>query len=117
MRLHDYLDYQAREHPDEEFAVHGDRRLTYREALAETNRLANAFVSAGLQVGDRIAVLSKKSVEYATVYYGASKAGVVPVPLNYRLAPSEGTSIITHSGAKLLVAADEYVGAIDGIRG
>src|SRR3990172_1715627 len=99
MRLHDNLYYQVREHPDEEFAVQGDRRLTYREAVAETNRLANAFVSAGLQIGDRVAVLSKNSVEYAVLYYGASKAGVVPVPLNYRLA------------------ADEYVSAIDGMRG
>src|SRR3990172_13310480 len=116
MRLHDFLDYQAREHPDEEFAVQGDRRLTYREALAEANRLANAFVSAGLQIGDRIAVLSKNNIEYAILYYGASKAGVVPVPLNYRLAPGEWTYIINDAGAKLLIAADDYAGAIDGIR-
>src|SRR3990170_2511157 len=117
MRLHDFLDYQAREHPDEEFAVQGDRRLTYREALAEANRLANAFVSAGLQVGDRIAVLSKNNIEYAVLYYGASKAGVVPVPLNYRLAPREWTYIINDSQARMLIAAGEYVSAADALRG
>src|SRR3989304_3407042 len=116
MRLHDFLDYRAREHADEEFAVHGDRRMTYREALAQVNRLANALVSAGLQVGDRIAVLSKNSIEYAVIYYGASKAGVVPVPLNYRLAPGEWSYIINDAGAKLLIAADDYVNAIDPIR-
>jgi len=29
MRLHDYLDYHAREHPNIDFAVLGDRRVTY----------------------------------------------------------------------------------------
>jgi len=43
MRLHDYLDYQARERPEADFAVQGTRRLTYREALTEVNRLANAL--------------------------------------------------------------------------
>jgi len=116
MRLHDYLDYRAREHAGDEFAVQGDRRLTYRDALAETNRIANALVSAGLQAGDRIAILSKNSIEYALLYYACAKAGVVPVPLNYRLSPGEWTFIINDAGAKLLIAADEYVGAIDGVR-
>ncbi|MGB2695766.1 MAG: long-chain-fatty-acid--CoA ligase [Dehalococcoidia bacterium] len=116
MRLHDYLDYRAREHADSEFAVEGDRRVTYSEAQAEVNRLANAFVASGLQLGDRIAILSKNSVEYAITYYAASKAGVVPVPLNYRLAPGEWSYIINDAGAKLLIAADEYVNAIDPVR-
>ena len=34
MRLHDYLDYQAREQPDIEFAVQGDRRMTFGEAAS-----------------------------------------------------------------------------------
>ncbi len=117
MRLHDFFDYRARERPDEEFAVQGDRRMTYREAAAEVNRLANAFLSAGLAAGDRVTVLSKNSIEYAVFYYGASKAGVVPVPLNYRLAPPEWAYIVNDAGAKMLIAADEYVKAIDSIRG
>jgi fatty-acyl-CoA synthase len=116
MRLHDYLDYRAREHAGEEFAVQGDRRITYREALAETNRLANALIDAGLQPGDRVAILSKNSIEYAILYYAASKAGVVPVPLNYRLAATEWAYIINDAGAKLLIAADEFVSAIDPVR-
>lgn len=117
MRVHDYLDYHAREHPDVDFAVQGDRRLTYREAAAEANRVANAFVSTGLRVGDRVGLLSKNSIEYVILYYGAFKAGVVPVPLNYRLAPAEWAFIIKDAQAKMLIACGDYVGAADGIRG
>ncbi len=116
MRLHDFLDYHAREHGDTEFAVQGNQCLTYCEALAETNRLANALVSAGLEIGDRIAVLSKNSIEYVLLYFAASKAGVVPVHLNYRLAPPEWSYIINDAGAKLLLAGDEYLCLVDPIR-
>jgi len=42
MRLHDFLDYRAREQGEAEFAIHGDRRITYRDALTEVHRLANS---------------------------------------------------------------------------
>ncbi len=117
MRLHEYLDYHAREQPDVEFAVQGERRMTFGEAVVEANRLANAFVSAGIQIGDRVAFLSKNSIEYALMYYGASKAGVVPVPINYRLAAPEWAYIINDAEAKMLIVSSEYVGAAGGIRG
>jgi len=116
MRLHDYLDYQAREHPDKDFAILGDRKVTYAEALKEANRVANAMAGAGLEIGDRVAVLSKNSIEFVILFYAASKAGVVLVPLNYRLAPPEWAYIINDSGAKMLIAAAEYAPPLDGIR-
>jgi len=116
MRLHDFLDYHAREHGDAEFAIQGDRRLIYRDALVQVNRLANAFVSIGLQSGDRIAVLSKNSIEYVLLYFAASKAGVVPVHLNYRLAAREWSYIINDAGTKLLLAGGDYPLALEAIR-
>jgi acyl-CoA synthetase (AMP-forming)/AMP-acid ligase II len=116
MRLHDFLDYQARERGEAEFAIQGARHITYREALAETNRLANAFISAGLRIGDRLAMLSKNSIEYVLLYFAASRAGVVPVPLNYRLAPAEWSYIINDAGAKLLLAEGGFVDAVEQIR-
>ncbi len=116
MRLHDYLDYHAREHADVEFAVLGDRSMTYAEAAAEANRLANAFVSAGLEMGDRVAILSKNSIEYPLLFYAAAKAGVVPVPLNYRMAAPEWVYMMNDAQAKMLVASAAYVSVVDGFR-
>src|SRR5437870_3134755 len=116
MRLHDFLDYQAREYGDGEFAIQGERHVTYSEAFAEANRLANAFINAGLQIGDRLAMLAKNSIEYVLLYFAASKAGVVPVPLNYRLAPAEWSYILTDAGVKVFLAAGEYLPAVESIR-
>lgn len=115
-RLHDFLDFWTEQQPDVEFAVDRRRRMSYREAQAATRLIAAAFLDAGLQRGDRIAILGKSSVEYALIYFAASRVGVVPVPLNYRSAPAEWEYVARDAGARLLLVADIYHSAIDQLR-
>jgi acyl-CoA synthetase (AMP-forming)/AMP-acid ligase II len=117
MRVHDYLDFHARRNPEAEFAVFGGRALSYADALRESNRIANAFVRAGLAKGDRVAVLAKNCADFALLYYGAFKAGVVLVPLNYRLVGPEWAYIGSDAGVRAVIARGELVGAIDRVRG
>jgi acyl-CoA synthetase (AMP-forming)/AMP-acid ligase II len=117
MRLHDTLDYSAREFPDADFAFFRGRRLSYREAVATANRMANALVGAGLASGERFAVLSKNSIELALLYYAGSKAGAVPVPLNYRLAAPEWSYIVRDAGARVLFAQASLAEALEPVRG
>jgi acyl-CoA synthetase (AMP-forming)/AMP-acid ligase II len=112
MRLHDFLEYRARTQPETTFVEFGDQRLSYAEADAAANRFANALIAAGLAPGERFAFLSKNCVEYALLYFAASKAGVIPVPLNYRLAPPEWIYIVNDSESRLLIARGEFVDAI-----
>jgi acyl-CoA synthetase (AMP-forming)/AMP-acid ligase II len=117
MRLHDYFDWHAREQPDAPFAYFAGREISYAEAQARANQIANALVAEGLATGTRIAFLAKNCAEYAIFYYGAAKAGAVPVPLNFRLAPPEWSYIVNDAGAELLFARGALVDAIDPIRG
>ncbi len=116
MRLHDFFNYHVRENPNSAFAAMGDPTLTYGEASKQINRLANAFASSGIKKGDRVAFLSKNSIEYALMYYAGARSGVVPVPLNYRLVPRKWAFIINDSRAKMLIASPEYLEAVDGVR-
>jgi acyl-CoA synthetase (AMP-forming)/AMP-acid ligase II len=116
MHLHDNLDYSAREHPDAVFAEFQGRQVTYREAAAATNRLANALAGAGLTPGDRFAVLSKNSIEMVYLYYAGSKVGAVPVPLNFRLAPPEWSYIVRDAGARMLFAQGALADALEPVR-
>ena len=117
MRLHDFLDFFAREQPDAECIVFAGRTWTYAQVRDEANRIANGLIAAGIQAGDRVAVLTKNCPELISFYYGCFKAGAVPVPLNYRLAPAEWAFIVNDAGARLLVARGEYVAAVAAVRG
>jgi|TARA_B100000315_G_scaffold259073_1_gene313490 acyl-CoA synthetase (AMP-forming)/AMP-acid ligase II len=116
MRLHDYLEYYARENPDHPYAEMDGVVVSYGEADIRANQIAHALLSAGLAKGDRFSYLSKNSIDMAIMFFAASKVGIVPVPLNYRLAPKEWLYIVTDSESKLLLAADEFLDGIDSIR-
>jgi acyl-CoA synthetase (AMP-forming)/AMP-acid ligase II len=116
MRLHDQLDRWAEQTPESEFAVHGSRGMTWREAWVRVNRLANALVALDLPVGVRVPVLARNSIEYVLLYYAASRASVVPVPLNYRSAPPEWIHAIRDCQAGLVIADSTQLAAVDAIR-
>ena len=114
MRLHDVFDWMARDHGDLEFAVDGDRRISYADAWREANQLANGLAAAGLDRGDRWAILAKNSIDFLVAYLAAAKSGAVLVPLNYRLAPAEWAYILNDAGARVLIAQEPFARALAG---
>lgn len=116
MRVHDYLDFFAREQADEACLILGDRRLSYGEVHAASRRLANALLDAGLGRQERFGVLAKNSIETVIAYLAGSMAGVVPVPLNWRLAPPEWAYILADAQIKLLIAEQGFCQQVDTIR-
>lgn len=116
MRVHDFLTYWSINTPDRVCVEDGSTSFTYREVEQRSTRFAAALAGLGLRSGDRIALLSKNAAEWATLYYGAFKAGVVPVPLNFRLHPREWSYQLQDSGARAIFVGPEFVGGIDSIR-
>ena len=117
MLLHEHLEKGAEKKPNFSFSEFEKKSLSYHEANLLSNKLANKFVDEGLQVGDRFAFLAKNCTEMAIMYYAASKVGVVPVPLNYRLADQEWSYIINDSKAKLIIVkGNEYANRINMIK-
>lgn len=116
MRLHDYLEFFAKEKPDHPYAEMDGVTTTYAEADRRANCICNGMLESGLEKGDRFSYLSKNSIDMAIMYFAASKAGIVPVPLNYRLAPREWLYIINDAESKALFCEQEFVAGIDSIR-
>ena len=116
MRIHDYLDYWASRLPDEVCITDGAESLTWAQMRDWSGQIGQ-WLADQLEPEARFSVLSKNSFEIAGLYFGASRAGVVPVPLNTRLAPPEWAFILEDTGVDLLVAEEEFADAIDGLRG
>ncbi|WP_241383952.1 long-chain-fatty-acid--CoA ligase [Rhodococcus sp. CH91] len=114
MRVHDLLDHWARRFPDEVYVTDETRTLTWREMQDWTLRVGN-WLAGNLEPGDRFAVLDRNSLEMIALYFGASRAGVVPVPLNFRLAPAEWTYIVEDAGCALAVVHEDYAEAFTGV--
>ncbi|MCG8492781.1 MAG: AMP-binding protein, partial [Sneathiellales bacterium] len=61
--------------------------MTYRELISEAARWGNAFKKAGLNRGERIAFFLEDTPVYPAAFFGAVRAGFVPVLLNTQTKP------------------------------
>lgn len=78
----------------------------------QTDQIAAALSAAGITPGERIAYIGKNSDVYFAALYGAMKAGVVMVPVNWRLAGPEIAVIIEDAQARLILVGPEFSATI-----
>src|SRR6201999_2210715 len=57
-------------------------KISYADLIAGTGQMANALVSRGVKVGDRVAAQTEKSVQGLVLYLATVRAGAVYLPLN-----------------------------------
>jgi 4-hydroxybenzoate-CoA ligase len=83
------------------------RRLTYAELAAECNRFANVLPRLGIAREQRIVMIMLDTVDFPIVFWGAIKAGVVPVPLNTLLPAETWAYLIEDSRADAVVISGD----------
>ena len=84
------------------------RRLDFCELNARCNRVAHALRGAGVQQGDRVALLLMNGAEFMESFFAVAKIGAVNVPLNWRLVADELEFILKDSGATVLLYAENF---------
>ncbi len=102
---------RARRGRDRTALIHDGGALTYGELEAAVARAAGAFAALGVGRAERVCFLLNDSPLYCAAFLGALQAGAVAIPLNTRLAASDLAFIVADSGARLLVADPDYLGA------
>ena len=107
----------ARLQPDKIGARDSRRTLTYAQWNARASRLANALLERGLRKGDRVALLAYNRVEWMEMYIALGRAGLVAVPVNFRLVASEIRYIAEHCHARAMIAEDELAQRVGDLRG
>ncbi len=89
--------------PEREALVCGPRRLTYGELEARANRLAQHFLSVGIEPGDFVGIFCSNATEYLETMYAAYKVRAVPININHRYSTAELAELVDDSGAVALV--------------
>jgi acyl-CoA synthetase (AMP-forming)/AMP-acid ligase II len=104
----------------QKLAVRDSRRsLTYAQWDERASRLANALsgpFGLGLVKGDRVALLATNCLEWMEIYAGLARAGLVAVPINFRLTAPEIAYIAEHSGARAFIVQGELLDRVEPIR-
>jgi len=89
--------------------LHDGTCYTYRELNERAARFAAAARQYwGLQAGDRVAWLGHSRAEFFVMLFGCAKAGLILVPLNWRLAVPELEVLLEDAQPRVLIYADEF---------
>lgn len=86
--------------------------VSFAEFNSRVHQLCDACHLAGMQKGQRAAILSRNRAEYVEVF-GLAKAGIVVVPLNWRLTAGELLKLLHHSAPEILFVDDTYLSIVE----
>jgi benzoate-CoA ligase len=89
---------------------------TYAQLAERVDRAANALRALGIKREQRIAIAMLDSADWAALFLGAIKAGIVPVALNTLLTPADYEYQVKDSRARALFVSQAIAKNIDGIQ-
>ena len=115
--LKDQVRVHAKRTPNKMAFKDNERSISFLDYEIRTNQLANAFITNfHLSKGDKVAVLINNCIEFVEIYLAAAKAGVIVVPISFRLNEQEIAFICENSDAKVIITEEKYVERIQTIK-
>lgn len=87
--------------------------IPYGQFDERTRALAAHLRDAGVDAGDRVALLGESSADWAVAFVGVLRAGGIVVPLDPKLGPAELAPIVADAAPVLLLADADLAGAAD----
>ena len=116
LTISDMIKTHARLQPDKIGVRDSRRSLTFAQWDERCSRLANAMHALGIRKGDRVALYAYNTIEWMELYGGLARAGLIAVPINFRLVGQEISYILTHCAARAVVVQNDLKENIDAIR-
>lgn len=95
------------ERPHATWLVFEDEVISYRGLEDKINRLVSALIGAGLQRGDRVAILALASPLFFELLFACAKAGLILVPINHRLSAREVADVIEDADPAYVIASTD----------
>jgi benzoate-CoA ligase len=83
------------------------RSITYGELAERVDRAANALRGLGVEPEQRVVLCMVDTIDLPTMFLGAIKAGIVPIPINTMMAPQDYDYILRDSRARVLIVSKE----------
>lgn len=106
--IYDMIVRNAGLYPGKCAFVYGDRRISFDDYKKLCDQCAAGLIKEGIEIGDRLAILSGNCDDFMVLCGAAAKIGAVIVPVNYRLGESEIEYIIKDTTPKYIFSSKEY---------
>ena len=109
-----FIDRHLEEGRADKVAIKGDfQDVTYGELAERVNRCGNCLRSLGFLPGARILMMVADCPEFFYLFWGAIKAGFVPVPLNTLLRAPDYQFMIEDSGCEAVVYSSVFAAEVE----
>jgi|GEM_PF-289555 len=93
----------AQEFSDKNAIIFNDNKISYARLNDITNRLAYGLKKAGIQAGDRVALLMPNLPHFIFSYYAILKAGGIVVPINYMMEDNEFNEVLENIKPRIII--------------
>ncbi|OKO82706.1 AMP-binding protein [Bradyrhizobium sp. NAS96.2] len=114
INLSSFIAFHARRTPDRCALKYRGEDVSYADFDLRIRQVGSWLAMHGIAPGDVVAVLMKNSTAFLELVFATSHIGAVFLPINYRLSADEVSYIVGNSGARLLVADEEFAAIATG---
>jgi 4-hydroxybenzoate-CoA ligase/benzoate-CoA ligase len=83
-----------------------DGTHSFADLATRVNKSGNALLSLGLEMENRVAMIMLDTVDFPAVFWGAIKAGIVPIPLNTLLTTKDYGYMLSDSRVRAVVVSE-----------
>jgi benzoate-CoA ligase len=95
----------------------GDSRTSYAELAAAAARVGNGLRELGLPRGARVLLLLLDTPAFPAAFFGALRAGYLPIPVNTVLQTDDYAYLLRDSGAGALIVDGALYPRVEPVRG
>ena len=107
------LQARAKKFGAKKLAQSGGRSWSFAEAADLAARSAGRLRAAGIEQGDRVALICENRPEFIEIFLGAAWLGAILVPINTASRGLQLRHILENSGARLIVIEAALLGALE----
>jgi long-chain acyl-CoA synthetase len=110
------LEWSARYFPELPAISQQGSVTSYAELNQTANRVATALIDLKIQPGDHVGLYAPNSGDWIAFYFGALKAGAVPVTLSSQLSRDELSLLLNHSQPRMIFTSPGKLDHLEGFR-
>lgn len=95
--------------PSKTFLLFGDSERSYAETCERAAAYAGTLATAGVERGDRVAIMARNSLEFVDLWLGCAWGGVIMVPINVSSRGSQLEHVLANARPRIMVIEQELL--------